>query len=80
MPVFNTMTIAVMVDRWRPEIHSFHLPCVEMTVTLEDVAMIIGLLIRGRPVTGHCDSSLWCGRVADFLGREWSTKVSCVKG
>jgi hypothetical protein len=51
-----------------------------MTVTLEDVAMIIGLLVRGRPVTGHCDSSLWRGRVADFLGREWSVKVSCVKG
>jgi hypothetical protein len=31
MPVFNVMTITAMVDRWRPDTHSFHLPCDEMT-------------------------------------------------
>jgi hypothetical protein len=46
MPVFNAMAITAMVDRWRSETHSFHLPCSEMTVTLEDVAMILRLLIR----------------------------------
>jgi hypothetical protein len=55
MPVFNATTITAMVDRWRPETHSFHLPCGEMTVTLVDVAMILGLPIRGRPVTGRVD-------------------------
>jgi hypothetical protein len=57
MPVFNATTITTMVNRWRSETHSFHLPCGEMTVTLEDVAMILGLPIRGRPVTGHVDSA-----------------------
>ena len=47
MPVFNATTITTMVDRWRPKTHSFRLPCGEMTVTLEDVAMIQGLPIRG---------------------------------
>jgi hypothetical protein len=47
MPVFNAMTIMVMVDRRRLETHSFHLLCGEMTVTLEDVTMILGLQIRG---------------------------------
>jgi hypothetical protein len=47
MPVFNATTIMAMVDRWRPKTHSFHLPCDEMTVTLEDMALILGLLIRG---------------------------------
>jgi hypothetical protein len=37
----------MMVDRWRPKTHSFHLPCGEMMVTHEDVTMILGLSIRG---------------------------------
>jgi hypothetical protein len=45
--MFNTIAITAMVDRWRPETHSFHLPCGEMMISLEDVAMILGLLIRG---------------------------------
>jgi hypothetical protein len=72
MQVFNAMAITAMVDKWRPETHSFHLSCGEMTVTLEYVAMILGLLIRGRPfsVTGRVDSVGWRERVSDFLGRE----------
>jgi hypothetical protein len=80
MPVFNATAITVMVDRWGSEIHSFLLLCGEMTVTLEDVAMILGLLIRGRLVTGRCDSSAWRDRVTTFLGREPPVKVPGVKG
>jgi hypothetical protein len=57
MPVFNAMAVTAMVDRWRPQTHSFHLSCGEMTVTLEDVAMILGLLIRGCHVTSRVDSA-----------------------
>ena len=39
--------------RWRPETHSFHLPCGEMIVTLQDAQKFLGLSIRGRPVTSH---------------------------
>jgi hypothetical protein len=80
MPVFNTMAITAMVDRLRPETHSFHLTCGEMTVTLKDVAMILGLPIRGRPVTGHVDSAGWRERVAVFIGREPPTRVPGIKG
>jgi hypothetical protein len=73
MPMFNAMTITTMVDRWRPETHSFHLPCGEMTVILEDMAMILGLSIRGRPITGCVDSVSWSERVAAFIGRESPT-------
>ncbi|XP_040956146.1 serine/threonine-protein phosphatase 7 long form homolog [Gossypium hirsutum] len=38
--------------RWRPETHTFHFPCGECTVTLEDVALQVGLPIDGSPVTG----------------------------
>jgi hypothetical protein len=59
MLVFNATAITAMVDRWRSETHSFHLPCGEMTVTLEDMAMILGMLIRGRPITSRIESSTW---------------------
>ncbi|KAG8491605.1 hypothetical protein CXB51_014781 [Gossypium anomalum] len=45
--------ISALVKRWRPETHTFHLPCGECTVTLEDVALQLGLPIDGSPVTGH---------------------------
>ncbi|XP_017644263.2 serine/threonine-protein phosphatase 7 long form homolog [Gossypium arboreum] len=44
--------ISALVERWRPETHTFHLPCRECTVTLEDVALHFGLPIDGNVVTG----------------------------
>jgi hypothetical protein len=78
--VFNAMTITAMVDRWKPETHSFHLLCSEMMVTLEDVAMILGLPIRGCPVTGPVDSIGWCERVIVFISRELPLRVPGIKG
>jgi hypothetical protein len=80
MPVFNAMTITTMVVRWRQETHSFHLLCGEMTMTLEDEAMILGLPIRGRPVIGHVDSASWCERVTAFIDRELPVRVLGMKG
>ena len=42
-----------LVDRWRPETHTFHLLCGEMTPTLQDVAYLLGLPIIGDAV-GPC--------------------------
>ncbi|MFQ6634872.1 hypothetical protein Gotur_010507 [Gossypium turneri] len=44
--------LSALVERWRPETHTFHFPCGECTVTLEDVVMQLGLPIDGSPVTG----------------------------
>ncbi|KAG8483520.1 hypothetical protein CXB51_022373 [Gossypium anomalum] len=44
--------ISALVERWLPETHTFHLPCGECTVTLEDVALHFGLPIDGDAVTG----------------------------
>ncbi|MFQ6654519.1 hypothetical protein Gotur_025471, partial [Gossypium turneri] len=44
--------VFALVKRWRPETHTFHLPCGECTVTLEDVALQLGLPIDGNAVTG----------------------------
>ncbi|KAG8490274.1 hypothetical protein CXB51_015841 [Gossypium anomalum] len=44
--------ISALVERWRPETHTFHLPCGECTITLEDVAVQLGLPIDGNAVMG----------------------------
>ncbi|KAJ9555058.1 hypothetical protein OSB04_009672 [Centaurea solstitialis] len=46
--------ITALVERWRPETHTFHLPIGEVTVTLQDVQVLWGLRIDGEAVTG-CD-------------------------
>ncbi|XP_057724729.1 serine/threonine-protein phosphatase 7 long form homolog isoform X1 [Arachis stenosperma] len=43
--------INALVERWRPETHTFHLPVCECVVTLEDVALILGLSTNGLPIT-----------------------------
>ncbi|KAF1874095.1 hypothetical protein Lal_00041539 [Lupinus albus] len=47
----NNHLITALVERWRPETHTFHLPIGECTVTLEDVAYQLGLPIDGNIVT-----------------------------
>lgn len=39
--------ITSLVERWRPETSTFHMPFGEMTVTLEDVLALWGLPIDG---------------------------------
>ncbi|CAM0884917.1 unnamed protein product [Alopecurus aequalis] len=67
-PHMNPCAINALVDRWRPETHSFHLPCGEMTVTLQDVSMILALPIRGTPVCMSTDSDGWRDRMRELIG------------
>jgi hypothetical protein len=68
LPIMDSGALTALVDRWRPETHTFHLPCGEMTVTLQDVAMILGLPVDGHPVCGLVRPQGWRDIVGDMLG------------
>ncbi|QHO55752.1 Serine/threonine protein phosphatase 7 long form isogeny [Arachis hypogaea] len=53
---YDNPMISALVERWRPETHTSHLPWGECTITLEDVAMQVGLPIDGEPVSGTLKS------------------------
>jgi hypothetical protein len=66
----NDSNLFMQLFRWRPETHGFHLPCGEMTITLQDVAMLLGLPIQGNLVIGPAVSDGWRERVEQFLGTQ----------
>ncbi|XP_019244304.1 PREDICTED: serine/threonine-protein phosphatase 7 long form homolog [Nicotiana attenuata] len=43
---FNWALITAIIERWRPETHTFHLP----SVRLEDVEVLFGLPVDGIPI------------------------------
>jgi hypothetical protein len=68
LPKMDNAALTTLVDWWRPETHSFHIPCGEMTITLEDVAMLFGLCVDGYAVTGHINPQDWRDIVEALVG------------
>ncbi|XP_074299959.1 serine/threonine-protein phosphatase 7 long form homolog [Silene latifolia] len=65
---FNVELISALVERWRPEAHSFHLTIGEATVTLQDVQVLLGLRIRGDIISGPTAYN-WPLLITELLGK-----------
>ncbi|CAO2203944.1 unnamed protein product [Urochloa humidicola] len=63
---FDMSLVAALLDRWRPETHTFHLPVGEMAPTLQDVSLLLGLPCAGAPVVAVDVGAGWRD---DLLGR-----------
>ncbi|KAI4296149.1 hypothetical protein L6164_036131 [Bauhinia variegata] len=59
--------ITALVERWRQETHTFHFPVGESTITLQDVAVLLGLPIEGQALTGRTDLQ-WADLCEELLG------------
>ena len=51
--------LSALVDRWRPETHTFHLPVGEMAVTQQDVSLLLGLPLVDRVVAARAVDPDW---------------------
>ena len=64
---FDLGLIISLVERWRPKTHTVQLLIGEMTITLQDVVIILGLRIHRPPVTGTCNLD-WSSLCHELLG------------
>ncbi|KAK1651486.1 hypothetical protein QYE76_069291 [Lolium multiflorum] len=64
----NAAALTALVDRWRLETHTFHLRAGEMTPTLQDVSMILGLRIQGDPLCMNIASDGWRQQMENLIG------------
>ncbi|XP_044947682.1 uncharacterized protein LOC123397037 [Hordeum vulgare subsp. vulgare] len=67
-PTLNVAAVTALIDRWRPETHSFHLRIGEMAVTLQDVSMITALPIEGKPLCMSTDFEGWRQQMEALIG------------
>ncbi|XBH75012.1 hypothetical protein VPH35_101851 [Triticum aestivum] len=67
-PPNNVAALTALIDHWRPETHTFHLRTGEMTVMLQDIAMITGLPIDGNPLCMNTDSDGWRAQMHALIG------------
>jgi hypothetical protein len=63
---YDAPLIAAFMDRWRPKTHTFHFPVGEMTLSLEDAAMLGGLPCASEAMGPINIPATW---QADFLAR-----------
>ena len=63
----DQVLITTLVDRWRPETHSIHLPHCEMTIMLQDMEVIMKVPVDGLLVVGYTYMDDWGDLCTDLL-------------
>ena len=64
---FDHALITTFVKQWYPKTHSFHLPHGVMTITLQDVEVIMGMPIEGEAMVGSNERT-WKTVYTEMLG------------
>ncbi|MFQ6654809.1 hypothetical protein Gotur_025632 [Gossypium turneri] len=64
----DSKLISAFIESWIPEMHTFHLPCDECSITLEDVQLQLGLSMDGFVLTESAQSADWGAIYYNFLG------------
>jgi hypothetical protein len=63
---YDFSLLSALLDHWRAEIHMFHFTIGEMTVTLQDTLLVMGLSCEGEPLRAAHISVEWR---TEFLAR-----------
>ena len=58
--------LIAFVEQWQPETHTFHLPHGMMTITLQDVEVLLGIPIDGEAIIGTTDL-VWATECVNML-------------
>ena len=62
---YDRSVLTCLVDRWRPETHTFHFPWGEMAPTLQDVSYLLGLPLAGQPIGPLQAPANWAENMAN---------------
>jgi hypothetical protein len=63
---YDVSLLNALLDHWRTQTHTFHFTVSEMTVTLQDTSLLMGLPCQGEPLRAANISAEWR---TEFLAR-----------